>query len=111
MYISDCENLNIINLSWDNGQTGALDLSGFPRKLQEIPSEWFMTLTLDKNITNLNVWSSTDENCIGKVCTFTSTHNGRNFGYQMSFTSLPTPQIIGIDVNGQNICGLTTNTG
>ena len=78
-YYDDCGNVDVITSSWDGGQIRALDSFKFPKQNQETISEWFMILTFNKNITNLDVWASQDENCMGKVCTFHSTHTGYSF--------------------------------
>ena len=85
-------------------------------KVPTATSVWEVTANFDQNINSILVRDGKDEKCNGKVCTFTHKREkpldeGQilELVHRMGFDTEP-PQLIGLEFNGEKICGIGTIT-
>ena len=79
-------------------------------------STWKVTVIFDKDVKAIKVNKGKNEHCDGKVCTFSnrreeSFEKGQSLelAYRVGFQSEPgVAQIVGLDINGEKICGAGT---
>ena len=97
--------------SWSKGQVARLSI-----KVPKAASEWKVKIIFDKNVTRIKVYGGINEECDGKVCTFTnaitkSLTKDEVFRLGIRNTEAKTTKIniVGIQFNDEIICGLAIN--
>ena len=110
--ISVCSEAYVITSQWATGQIGNIVVT-----VPKATSTWKVKITFDKNVRAIKVFKGKNEECDGKVCTFTqkteeSLVEGQTLelAHRVGFTfsDSEVAKVVGIDFNGEKICGIGT---
>ena len=111
-FFSDCLEINEkANASWSKGSTARLSI-----KVPKATSEWKIKIFFDKNVTKIKVYGGKNEECHGKMCTFTNTitkslnkNENLSFGIRNNDAKFDEINIVGMQFNDEIICGSSIN--
>ena len=110
-FSGDCHEMNeIVTASWSKGQNARLSI-----KVPKATSEWKVKIIFDKDITRIKVYGGINEECDGKMCTFTnavtkSLNKDENLRLGIKNSDETTKiNIVGIEFNDEIICGSSIN--
>ena len=111
MLFSDCLEINEkATASWSKGQNARLSI-----KVPKATSEWKIKIIFDKDITRIKVYGGINEECDGKMCTFTnavtkSLNKDENLRLGIKNSDETTEiNIVAIEFNDEVICGSPIN--
>ena len=112
MLFSDCLEINEkTTASWSKGSTARLSI-----KVPKATSEWKIKIFFDENVTKIKVYGGKNEECDGKMCTFTNTitkslNKDENISLGIRNKEAKTTEIniVGIQFNDEIICGSSIN--
>ena len=97
--------------SWSKGSTARLSI-----KVPKATSEWKIKMIFDKNVTKIKVYGGKNEECDGKMCSFTNKitkylNKDENLviGIKNSEAKTTEINIVGIQFNEEIICGSSIN--
>ena len=110
-FSGDCHEINeVATASWSKSQTARLSIT-----VPKATSEWKIKIIFDKDITRIKVYGGINEECDGKMCTFTnavtkSLNKDENLRLGIKNTDETTEiNIVGIEFNDEIICGSPIN--
>ena len=113
-FSGDCHEINeIATASWSKGQTARLSLK--VPKATSARSGWKIKIIFDKDITRIKVYGGINEECDGKMCTFTNAvtktlNKDENLRLGIKNSDETTKiNIVGIEFNDEIICGSPIN--
>ena len=108
-FFSDCSEAYVVTSEWGTGQKANIIIS-----VPTATTTWKVTVTYDKDVKGIKVWKGKNEECNGKVCTFTnkreeSLEEGQTLElvHRLGFQS-EVAKVVGVDFNGEKICGAGT---